>query len=176
MIKESSMSAYAFMAVILFVILFSSFLALTMSYQRVYKLKNEALNIIEKYNGYTPTAKGIMDTYFQTQNYTNKGSCYHSNTDFEPDASAAWYGVNYGENPVLADNSAQYNYCIRRVTIYPEATASDPTAGQPKVYYRIMFFHIINMPVLNILGAFRVNGTTNILFDQSPNNMWQQHP
>ena len=175
MIKESSMSAFAFTAVILFVILFSSFLALTMSYQRVYKLKNEALNIIEKYNGYTPTAKGIMDSYFQTQNYKHKGSCYHNNTDFEPDANSAWYGVNYGEDPVLADNTTQYNYCIRRVTIYPEGTASDPTAGQPKMFYRVMLFHIIDLPLLNSLGVFRVNGTTNVLYDQSPDTMWQ-HP
>lgn len=165
MIKETSMSAYAFLAVILFIILFSSFLALTMSYQRVYRLKNEALNILEKYNGYTGISKGIMDSYFQTQNYKNKGSCYSDiNDEF-----SGWYGVNYGENPVLADNDDQYSYCLKRITI----TTDD---GQEKVYYRIMFFHIIDVPVLNLLGAFNVTGTTNTLFDQSLDSMWIQNP
>jgi hypothetical protein len=166
MIKESSMSAYAFLAVILFIILFSSFLALTMSYQRVYRLKNEALNILEKYNGYTEISKGIMDSYFQTQNYSNRGSCYHDNGDSE---YGGWYGVNYGEKPVLADNTTTYNYCLKRITITTEE-------GQTKMYYRIMFFHIIDLPIFNLFGTFRVNGTTNILYDQSLPDMWVQNP
>ena len=60
--------------VLAFTLLFSAFLAVAIVYNKAYILKNEALSIIEKYEG-SPEAFQLIDNYLKNNGYNTTGRC-----------------------------------------------------------------------------------------------------
>ena len=74
--RESVGSTWTFGLVITFIFLFSSFLVLTINYTKAYKVKNEVISIIEKYEGYTnENSVEIINNYLNASGYKEMGKC-----------------------------------------------------------------------------------------------------
>ena len=106
--KTSISSVWLVSLVITFIFIFSGYLAVTVSYSRAFKMKNEILTIIEKHKGMTyrpgtvenskilpsatitknPGAFQTINLYLAGNSYNVTGQCDVAESGEEP-----WYGV-----------------------------------------------------------------------------------
>jgi len=141
-VKESIASTWVIQLVIGFILLFVSFLTLTLAYSKSYKIKNETLSIIEKYEGLTTDAVEIINNYMQYNNYNAMGKC----------DTNGWYGLNdFSVNilePVQANE--KYYYCIKK-----------RIASNKKNFYELRTFFKFSLPIVGDFTYFTLEGTTS---------------
>jgi len=155
-VKESIGGTFTFQLVIIFILIFVSFVTLTINYTRTYAIKNEVLSFIEKNEGLTDKPGGaieLINNYLTYNNYATMGVCDEDH-----------YGVNN-----LTINSYEkvvkgekYYYCVKKVN---NASATHPH----RVYYDIVVFFRFNIPVMGDIFSFRATGTTNDIMTPADN-------
>ncbi len=134
--------------IIVFMLIFVAFLALSLNYTKAFKIKNELLTIIEKREGFTDGDDGsiaIINNYLRANNYHAQKGC-----------SVDSYGVtdlNSTSIELVTNSSKKYYYCVKKIA----APASNNDA---KAYYKISTFFYFNLPVLGDIFTFEVNGST----------------
>lgn len=145
--RQSIGATWILQLVIIFMLIFVGFLALTINYTKAFKMKNEIVTIIEKYEGISTKAEGsieLINNYLKYYNYQTMGTC-----------EEGYYGVtnlnSTSVSPVSDKN--KYYYCIRKVN------ASSSTFHD-RVNYEIVTFFKFNLPFVGDLFTFRVNGST----------------
>ena len=130
---------------ILFILIFAAYIILTLQYSRTIKLKNEAVSMIEKYEGITDTSLKLVNDYLKRYDYKTTGMC--TNT-----GEAGVYGASdlgtYTLEP--AEANKEYYYCIKK---YKGANVTH--------YYQIILFYEFKLPVIGNTGAFNVRGVTS---------------
>ncbi len=143
--RESIGSTWVIQLVIVFILLFVGFLTLSLSYSKAFKVKNETMSIIEKYEGLTGDAVTIINNYLQYNNYTAKGKCTNDSSDI------GWYGLDNFSVKTLesADINKEYYYCIKK-----------KNAKKNYYYYEIKTFYDFNLPVVGNFVTFTLEGTT----------------
>lgn len=135
--------------IIIFMLLFVAFLALSLNYTKAFKVKNELLTIIEKYEGVTNNQNGtiaVMNNYLKANNYGTTKNC--------PVGDGS-YGVPSLDSTVIkeAQKGQKYYYCVKKI--------KSPNKNHPdKVYYRVNIFFYFNLPVIGDIFKFDVSGTT----------------
>lgn len=139
--RESIGSTWTLQLVIAFILLFVGFLTLSLGYSKSYKVKNETLSIIEKYEGLTTDAVTIINNYLVYNNYNVKGKC--------PDNT--WYGINnLSVNTIeKADSKTKYYYCVKKIH----------SKGN-YYYYEINTFFKFNLPIVGDFATFTIEGST----------------
>lgn len=138
--------------VIIFMLVFVAFLALSLNYTKAFKMKNEVLTIIEKYEGLTDKEEGsiaIINNYLKSNGYHITKGC--------PEGS---YGIRSLDNttatgPIDKNDKSKYYYCV---TKFKKNEISDK--DKKKAYYKVNLFLKFNLPVLGDIFTFEVNGTT----------------
>ena len=101
--KQTIATTTIFKAMIAFIILFVAFLTLSISYNKAFKIKNESVSIIEKYEGVTKKSITIINNYLSSHGYTTTGKC-DTNEYGVKDLSKATIE--------LAKSSTKYYYCL----------------------------------------------------------------
>lgn len=158
--------------VFVFILLFAAYLAVSVSYSRAFKVKNEMLTIIEKHDGMTnKTGKKIKSKItsgnvtgnfgaIQTINLFLMGSAYRTMGSCPTD----YYGIDsltYKNKITLkkADKKKKYYYCFKKENMGANyANAS---------YYDVRIFYKFNLPVLGDIFTFNIDGrTSQISFPQ----------
>ncbi len=137
--------------VIIFMLIFVAFLALTINYTKAFKIKNELVTIIEKYEGLnygTSNQSGSIDlinNYLQYNGYTVKGSC----------DEGSYGATSLGEDAILSNavKGQKYYYCVEEVST---KGASTPNRAR----YKIKIFFKFSLPILGDLVTFNIDGTT----------------
>jgi len=151
--RESIASTWVYQLVIIFILIFVSFLTLSLTYSKAFKNKNELLNIIEKHEGVTVDTIGVINNYLVANGYKATNKCPQND-------GYAWYGVSdiYSENITFENSVAgrKYYYCIRR---------QKSKASGNKVYYELKVFFRFNLPIVENIGTFTVDGTTSDIFE-----------
>lgn len=135
--KSSIGLTWTFGLIVGFILLFSSFITLSLNYTTAFRVKNEALGIIEKYEGYTSNSKTVIDNYLSSSGYKTKGKCPDGYTGVE----------SYGENEEIAASNKQYYYCISR-----DVSTS---------VYTLILFYRFNLPILGDIMVFEIRGVSN---------------
>lgn len=145
--KITTTTTTLFKMVLVFTLLFSAFLALTITYNRVFKLKNESISILEKYEG-TTNAVGIINNYLKNSGYTTKGRC-----------DSDGFGVNDYDNstPQKVRDGETYYYCFNYHCDKPACNIGDK---DNKIYYEIKLFYNFNIPILGDFATFKITGET----------------
>ena len=143
--RQSVGTTTLFQIVLAFTLLFSAFLAVAITYNKVFKLKNETIAIIEKYEGISSTSLEIINNYLKNNGHDTKGHC--------PEGS---YGVTDLDSEALelTNSSKKYRYCIS----YEKNTFKNCT-----YIFKIRVFYDFNLPLLGRVRKFNVNGQTNEL-------------
>lgn len=151
--RQTIASTWVYQLVIIFILLFVSFLTLSLTYSKAFKNKNELLNIIEKYEGITQESIAIMNNYLVSNGYKAMKSC--PSNDGLP-----WYGISdiHGKNISFREAvpGEKYYYCVRR---------QKSSASNNKVYYELKLFFRFNLPVVENIGTFTVDGSTSDVFE-----------
>lgn len=168
--RESIGSTWIFQLVIIFILIFVSFLILSLTYSKAYKNKNEILNIIEKSEGVTSNTVGIINNYLHQNGYSIKYRC---------PSNGEWLGAtDLTDNSLerVLDNNKDYYYCVRRRSAnridqssskknLNDQKRSTKMSRVKKVYYEIKIFFRFNIPILETLNTFTIDGTTNDIFE-----------
>jgi len=144
-LKESIGTTWTFQLVIVFILIFVSFLIVTLTYSKTFKTKNELINIIEKYEGVSQESLSIMNQYLRYNGYKVTKKC-----------PAGWYGVTSIDKDsrleyVGNNNIHKYYYCLKR----------ESEEGSALAHYNIKVFFKFTLPVFETIGTFTVNGSTS---------------
>ena len=103
--RESIGSTWVFMIVIVFILLFVSFLTLALTYSKSFKTKNELINIIEKYEGVSSDSVKVINNYLSYSGYDVKGRC--------PNDKGTWLAATDLKNTTLVKAQKNVDYCIQ---------------------------------------------------------------
>ena len=154
--KSAVTTTETFKYILVFTILFCAFLALAITYNKVYRLKNESILIIEKYEGISKKSLNIINKYLFNNGYLTKGNC-------EVDE----FGVKDLNDPSyekVIDSGEKYYYCIsyycKDDMICKVGSTTDYPNGNA-IYYKIKLFYKFDLPVLGDLMTFKITGETN---------------
>ncbi|MFI3260883.1 MAG: hypothetical protein R3Y13_04135 [bacterium] len=131
--RESMGTTWIFGLVLTFIMMFSTFLVLSLNYSGVYANKNDVISILQKYEGYTTKSEKLILTYLGASGYLNRGQC--------PDD---YYGVTSSDGTGSLGASKSL-YCIQ----------------QTGKKYNIILFYKFNLPVIGNILDFRIIGQTN---------------
>ena len=159
--RESIGATWIMIVVMLFITLFSAYLAFSINYSKAFKVKDGIISRIEKFNGLKPETFTDIDEYLREIGYTSKGRC----DMFVSDQKVKYMGVNIDE-PI--DNLAifkdgqtsktEYNYCIGRVFSY------DPIGQMTASYYNVVVFYSLSLPMINDMFNFYISGDTSNIY------------
>lgn len=140
-------STWVLQLVIVFMLIFVGFLTLSINYTKAFKMKNEIITMLEKYEGAKDgenSSIGLVNNYLKYYNYSTMRGC-----------ETGEYGVANLDNPSVEPviSGKKYYYCIGKIN------ASNSKFPQRARYEITIFFHF-NLPVVGNLFTFTVSGTT----------------
>lgn len=147
--REAIGGTWIFQIVIFFILLFTGFMCLSINHSKAFNVKNMIVKEIERQEGVNYNnpendegIKKIVD-YLKNTSYRTTGKC--------PDG---YIGYNR-EGQIDSRNSA---FCLA------PTTARDNRPGLPSmIYYRVIVFYQLDLPIFNTLFNFRVSGDTRII-------------
>lgn len=150
--KEAVGGISLFTIVIVFVILFTGYISLSINYSKAYNVKNELVNIIRNQGGVctssTPSASDncynfveqITD-YFKETNYRSTGRCKDGY-------------VGYTRNGELASSGERTAFCVRGISA--NGNSELPNA----LYYKVQVFWQLDIPIFSSVFNFSTDGET----------------
>lgn len=130
-----------FKAILVFTLIFVAFITVAITYNKAYKLKNETIAILERYEGIDSKSQtvSIINNYLRNNGYSSKGKCDTNNKE---------YGIADLNSTKFENSDKNYYYCI-----------STEQKGN-SVYYNIKMFSKFNVPFLGDIFTFRITGRT----------------
>ncbi len=144
--RQSTGSIWLVGLVVAFMLIFVSFLSLSLNYNKVFKIKNEALSFIEKYEGLRDGDKGaikLINNYLLYNNYTTMHYCNEGDYGSRNLSSTSL--------ELVSNSKVKYYYCVSKI--------STKTTNLPKrSKYQVRFFFKFNLPVIGDLLTFNVFG------------------
>lgn len=153
--REAYGSAWTLGLVLVFTIIFASYLAISISYQMSFKMKNEVIGFIEREEGLTITSKTdgmgampLINNYLRNSGYKQKGVC-----------PEGWIGIINLSSTIstsdyeVSEGKARYYYCVQKV--------KDVDNVHPlRAHYKVRLFFKFDLPVLGDIFTFDVDGET----------------
>ena len=180
--REAIGGTWLFGIVILFIALFASFLAYSISYTRAFNTKNEIINLIERSEGFTSCTRGQTE---EDQN-GDKGTCDVKNMSDEELAanksveSQAFYkikkaGYNYSAGETIDCTSVGHDdreplpggYCVTRYCQKADDGSGLALNSQFSTYYKVTTFIALKLPVVNITFNIPISGETRTIYYDS---------
>lgn len=186
--KASISSIWLVGLVLVFLLIFSAYIIITVDYSKSFKLKNEVVSIVEKNKGMVYKDGKVMpstvkngvnvvgdlgaiktiNAYLAANTYTAKGPCNYDTN--KSGGSVVWYGVkelayqrsgspSKGDVFEQAQKGKTYYYCFAKFK-----TGRAETEVYESVYYKITLFYKFEIPVLSELLPVRVEGMTDEIY------------
>ncbi len=168
--RQAIGTTWIYQLVIIFILIFVSFLLLTLTYSKSYKTKNEIIDIIEKHEGINETSVAVINNYLYQSGYRYTHKCPN------PETSPEWLGADSLETNKLeaVEKGKKYYYCIRRHLNSQEIKGSRAASNRSITkYYEVQIFFKFNLPIIENVGTFTTNGSTNDMF-KTNNDMFDK--
>lgn len=148
--RQTVGNTFIFKLVIIFTFLFACFLALTITYNKAFKIKNEMLSVIEKYEGINNNSLTVINNYLTASGYTTKGKC-------KSIVGENKYGVKSLEaiDYELVSDNENYYYCFTEKNV--------STTINPQKTIKLNIFYNFNLPVVGDLFKYEIVGETNTI-------------
>ncbi len=151
--RESIGGISLFNLVIVFVLLFTGYISLSINYSKAYNVKNELVNIIKNQGGICTEGADICNNFVdQIQDYFGEVS-YHSHGTCQE----GWYGFKR-DGSISRDGAA---FCVKGIPVSQNSELPNV------VYYQVKVFYQLDLPILNSIFNFTVSGETSRIY--SPN-------
>ena len=133
--------------VIVFILLFAAFIILTLNYSRTVKVKNELIDMVEKYEGLNTNSVTLVNNYLLYNGYTTQGVCAKNGEN-----TTGIYGAYSLNSSTLEEVRVEekYYYCVKK---YNGANNTN--------YYQLTVFYKFNLPVIGETGSFSIKGSTS---------------
>lgn len=188
--RESIGAGAIFSIVVVFIVLFTAYLAISVNYTRTFKLKNHIVTMIENSEGYDSGRNRALGQQIQTY-LTNEGYGEHGSVPCDGNYNGFGTGQykmvaciggnngtsNYGPAPVCAggssNRSADCQVAIFRSNgsysntdiDYNNPTCVNSDCCAHRSYYRVVVFFKFNLPVVDHYTTFPVRGETKTIYD-----------
>ena len=130
--REAIGGTWIFGIVVTFIVLFSSYLAISVNYSKAFHVKNEMVSIIEKYEGFNSSAQEAIETYAAGYGYGVRGSCSGRGQGFD-------------------SSDGKSKYCI---------ACTSTNDSLKKSYYTVTVFFKLDLPIIGNIFTFPVTGST----------------
>lgn len=147
--RTSTGSIWLIGLVVTFMLIFVSFLSLTISYNKVFKIKNEALTFIEKYEGLKDGDKGsiaLINNYLIYNNYNTMHYCTEGDYGSKNLSSTSL--------ELVSNKKEKYYYCVTK------RRANNTSSSSSRTKYSVKFFYKFDLPVIGEVLTFEVTGET----------------
>lgn len=153
--KEVYGSTWTLQLMVGFILLFVAFLTLTITYSKVFRVKNDVLSIIEKYNGINEDSIEIVNNFLSNSGYNITGVCQSGEnikgvSNLEDTSLSALSDITNGE---------RYFYCIKK------ERKNSKRNSLTTVNYEVTLFYKFNIPILGNIATFTVKGKTTDMID-----------
>ena len=146
--REAIGGTWIFSIVIVFIVLFTSFLAISVNYYKAFKVKNGIVNIIEKREGISDATVDEISDYLNSVGYLVYSSC--------PDYVASQSNESAHGFEASNTNSRKFKYCIART--------EDTSGNIKKTYYKVTVFFRVDLPIMGEIFTFPVTGETKPIY------------
>lgn len=161
--KDSIGGAWLIGLAAVFIVLFASYLAVSINYTKAFKVKNRIINIIEENEGYT----AYQNNYLSPGNNFDSMSTTDDQLDeiSTTDAKIFRYlkEIGYSRDSITENTSSKCfdgdsdsyragGYCIQKV------------CGGHGAYYRVMTFINFEIPLINFKILIPISGETKTMF------------
>ena len=149
--REAIGTTWTLQLVIIFMLIFVAFLSLSLNYTKAFKIKNELISTIEKFEGLTfseavkePGSVRIINNYLLYNNYSSEGAC-----------DTGSYGSTNLQSTSLepVEEGKKYYYCVKKID---RSNSNLPNRAK----YEIKIFFRFRLPVLGDLFTFSSEGKT----------------
>lgn len=155
--RESIGGTWLLGFVVLFIVLFSAYLAYSINYTKAFKTKNFIINTIEENEGFSE-CDGCNFEQFQDSDYAE-----HHDTE----SKIYYYLKNIGYATQTIDKSKcsdeddykEGGYCVR--------TISTSSGG---IYYKVTTFINIEIPLIWQTFTIPIKGETKVIYNANNNN------
>ncbi len=137
--REAIGGAWIFTIVIVFIVLFSGYLAVSVNYSKAFRVKNGIINIIEQNEGMNSKARTEISEYLDGYGYFVYGNC--------KDAKG------YDE---LVGGQKKYRYCV--------STKAKGEGTFKKTYYYVTVYFKLDLPIFGSLFTFPVTGESKAVY------------
>ena len=194
--RESIGAGAIFSIVVVFIVLFTAYLAISVNYTRTFKLKNHVVTMIENSEGYDASRNRTLgrniETYLINEGYGEHGSVpcdgnYNGFGTGQFDMVACIGGnngnSNYGPASVCSSPSRSADCSVAIFKARSGYSGTDIDANNPtcvnsdccahRSYYRVVVFFKFNLPVVDHYTTFPVRGETKTIYDYSRVNNCQ---
>lgn len=135
--------------VVLFIVLFSAYLAVSINYTKAFKVKNQIINIIEENEGYTTSVGNVASKTNDQLKNSNKteDKIYYYIKDIG-------YATNKIDEDRCPDDAILFEggYCVKRICTMHGA------------YYKVTSFIKIELPLIWQSLTIPINGETKVLY------------
>lgn len=169
--RESISGGWLMGFVVFFVVLFSSFLAVAINYTRAFKVKNQIINIIEEYEGFTTTpADGRLITE-DTLKQSSISELMEIGTA-QAESYAALLSMAYNTEQEVDCNETQGKdqeggYCLKKICAKVYKGANCSVRGS---YYRVTTFINFELPIIGVNIKVPISGETTTLYYANKND------
>ncbi|MBO4245610.1 MAG: hypothetical protein J5892_02570 [Bacilli bacterium] len=145
--KESIGTSYLFQIVVVFVLLFTGYLCLSINYARSFAVKNNIVNNIQREKGFNDITRKKISRYLSDVGFKSTGRC--------PDGYNA-----YNADGTLQGDGKTGIYCVKKVITAPYQK------DIPQVsYYRVVVFYKLDLPIFSAVFRFKNFGDTYLIGD-----------
>ena len=151
--RQTIGGTWVFALVIIFTMIFASYIALTINYSRSFKVKNEVLSIIEKSQGFTYDGVSLINNYLLQSGYKTLGQCKKQNGQIVYGVKSL-DGMASSSTAEKAKDGTYYYYCFSKVSSYH-------SYYKTRAYYRVTLFFHFDLPLLGDISTFDVDGQTS---------------
>ena len=138
----------------LFILLFSGYLALSMNMSRAHRVKNEIVDIIERESGLNTTSIKKIVNFLRKTGYASTGKCP------DRDGGGGWLGLQSLADGTgfVSDNGSKYYICVKSVR------SIDSNRITPWAYYRVKVFYNLDLPILGDLFKLGIASDSSKIF------------
>jgi hypothetical protein len=156
--RESIGGTWIFSLVIIFIVLFTGYLAVSINYSRAFKVKNSIIEIIEKNEGFNNNTENEIATYLNGSSYFVYGYC-----ECDDDSKES---CEIGHDQ-LNTQSKKFRYCVRTIS-YGNNNGDNNndtiSTAIPYNRYFIRVFFRLDLPILGDILTFPVTGETKAVY------------
>jgi len=153
-VKEAVGSYFLTSIVIVFIVLFTGYICLSINTNKAYKVKDEIINIIQKNNGLDEEALAQIQDYMSKVGYRTQGKCNKSKNE-----NFTGYGVSGS-----ASTDTRAVFCVRPIETSYSTSNGTKEQFPEATYYQIKVFFGIDLPIVRNLFTFTIKGSTKKLF------------
>ena len=136
---------------IIFIVLFTGYMCLSINMNKAYKVKNEIINIIQKNNGLDGNSLSQIQDFMTKVGYRTTGNC----------------DTKDGDGYSITGSSKTSNravFCAKQMITEYEGESHTKVQFPKVAYYQVKVFFSIDLPIVRQFFTFGLKGSTKKLF------------